>query len=172
MSRKRPLTSQDFKEKIFVLDGAMGTMIQNYNLEEKDFRGQRFSNHPHALQGNSDILNITRPDLVKDIHLAYLEAGADIIETNTFNANEISQADYATEHLIHEINLESARIAAEAAHHFMHDHPGEVKYLAGVLGPTNKTASLSPDVNNPGYRDITFDDLEKAYYEQAVALAK
>ncbi|MCF8339113.1 MAG: homocysteine S-methyltransferase family protein, partial [Bacteroidales bacterium] len=172
MSRKRTLTSQDFRERIFVLDGAMGTMVQTYNLGEDDFRGQRFSDHAHALQGNSDILNITRPDVIKEIHEAYLEAGADIIETNTFNANAVSQVDYGTEHLIHEINLESARIAVETAHHFMHDHPGEVKYVAGVLGPTNKTASLSPDVNNPGYRDITFDDLEKAYYEQAVALAK
>lgn len=172
MSRKRTLTSQDFRERIFVLDGAMGTMVQTYNLGEDDFRGRRFSDHAHALQGNSDILNITRPDVIKEIHEAYLEAGADIIETNTFNANAVSQADYGTEHLVHEINLESARIAVETAHHFMHDHPGEVKYVAGVLGPTNKTASLSPDVNNPGYRDITFDDLEKAYYEQAVALAK
>jgi len=172
MNRKRTITSQDFKEKIFVLDGAMGTMIQQYNLKEKDFRGERLSRHPDALQGNSDILCLTRPDIIRDIHIAYLEAGADIIETNTFNANSVSQLDYGTEHLVHDINLEAARLAVEAADHFMHDHPGEIKYVAGVLGPTNKTASLSPDVNNPGYRNITFDQLEEAYYEQAVALAK
>jgi len=172
MSRKRTLTAEDFKNKIFILDGAMGTMIQQYKLTEEDFRGERFANHPEDLQGNGDILNLTRPDIIRDIYLAYLDAGADIIETNTFNANAISQKDYATEDFVHEINLEAARLAVEAADHFMHEHPGEVKYVAGVLGPTNRTASLSPDVNNPGFRNVTFDDLEETYYEQAVALAK
>lgn len=172
MNRKKTLTSEDFKNKIFVLDGAMGTMIQQYKLSEEDFRGERFSKHQEALQGNGDILCLTRPDIVREVHIAYLEAGADIIETNTFNANAISQKDYGTEHLVHEINLESARLAVEAADHFMHEHPGETKYIAGVMGPTNRTASMSPDVNNPGFRNVTFGELEEAYYEQAVALAK
>ncbi|MCF8219514.1 MAG: methionine synthase [Bacteroidales bacterium] len=172
MNRKKKLTATDFQEKIFVLDGAMGTMVQRYNLQEEDYRGERFANHSQALKGNGDILCLTQPQIVCDVHVAYLDAGADIIETNTFNANSISQADYDTQDLVEEINVEAARLAVEAADKFMHAHPGEIKYVAGVMGPTNKTASLSPDVNNPGYRNVTFDELEATYYDQAVALAR
>ena len=172
MNRKKKLTAADFKEKIFVLDGAMGTMLQRYNLQENDYRGERFAGHSHPLKGNGDILCLTQPHIIRDIHVAYLDAGADIIETNTFNANSISQADYDTQDLVEEINVEAARLAVEAADKFMHDHPGEIKYVAGVMGPTNKTASLSPDVNNPGYRNVSFDELETTYYDQAVALAR
>ena len=149
-----------------LLDGAMGTMVQSYNLSEKDFRGKRFKDHVKDLKGNNDILCLTQPKIVQDIHEAYFTAGADIVETNTFNANSISQLDYAMESLSYEINREAARIAKKAATSFL-DKP---RFVAGAMGPTNRTASLSPDVNQPGFRNIAFDDLTDAYYEQARGL--
>ncbi len=158
------------KERILVLDGAMGTMIQRHKLEEGDFRGERFKNHPSPLKGNNDLLSITRPDIIKDIHMQYLEAGADVIETNTFSSTTIAQADYHLEPLAYELNYQSAKIAKEAADEFTQRDPSKPRFVAGALGPTNKTASLSPDVNNPGYRAVTFDDLRIAYKEQAKGL--
>ncbi|MBI3232010.1 MAG: homocysteine S-methyltransferase family protein [Candidatus Doudnabacteria bacterium] len=158
------------KERILVLDGAMGTMIQRHKLEESDFRGERFKNHPSPLKGNNDLLSITRPDIIKDIHKQYLEAGADIIETNTFSSTTIAQADYQLEPLAYELNFQSAKIAKEAADEFTQRDPSKPRFVAGALGPTNKTASLSPDVNNPGYRAVSFDDLRIAYKEQAKGL--
>lgn len=158
------------KERILVLDGAMGTMIQRHKLEESDFRGERFKNHPSPLKGNNDLLSITRPDIIKDIHMQYLEAGADIIETNTFSSTTIAQADYQLEPLAYELNYQSSKIAKEAADEFTKRDPSKPRFVAGALGPTNKTASLSPDVNNPGYRAVTFDDLRIAYKEQAKGL--
>ncbi len=158
------------KERILVLDGAMGTMIQRHKLEEGDFRGERFKNHPSPLKGNNDLLSITRPDIIKDIHMQYLEAGADVIETNTFSSTTIAQADYHLETLAYELNYQSAKIAKEAADEFTQRDPSKPRFVAGALGPTNKTASLSPDVNNPGYRAVTFDDLRIAYKEQAKGL--
>jgi 5-methyltetrahydrofolate--homocysteine methyltransferase len=158
------------KERILVLDGAMGTMIQRHKLEESDFRGERFKNHPSPLKGNNDLLSITRPDIIKDIHMQYLEAGADVIETNTFSSTTIAQADYHLEPLAYELNYQSAKIAKEAADEFTQRDPSKPRFVAGALGPTNKTASLSPDVNNPGYRAVTFDDLRIAYKEQAKGL--
>lgn len=157
-------------KKILVLDGAMGTMIQAYQLSESDFRSERFLNHPQDLKGNNDLLSITRPDIILNIHHEYLKAGSDIIETNTFNATSISQADYGTEDFAYEMNYESARIAKQAVQEFMEQNPGEEKFVAGALGPTNKTASMSPDVNHPGYRSISFDELKESYYIQAKGL--
>ncbi len=158
------------QERILVLDGAMGTMIQRYKLSETDFRGERFQDHPGDLQGNNDLLSITRPDVIKEIHHAYLEAGSDIIETNTFSGTSIAQADYKMHDLAYELNRESAKIAKEAADEYTKKNPEKPRFVAGALGPTNKTASLSPDVNNPGYRAVSFDDLAKAYGEQARGL--
>src|SRR3989339_1360265 len=158
------------QKRILVLDGAMGTMIQRHKLTEKDFRGERFKDHSHDLKGNNDLLNITHPEIIKNIHKAYLEAGADIIETNTFSANSISQADYKLEHTAYEINFEAAKIAKAAAQEFTAQNPSKPRFVAGALGPTNRTASLSPDVNDPGYRAVTFDQLVQAYYEQARGL--
>jgi 5-methyltetrahydrofolate--homocysteine methyltransferase len=157
------------KDRILVIDGAMGSMIQQYQLEEKDFRGDRFKTHPNDLKGNNEMLSITRPDIIEAIHLAYLDAGCDIIETNTFGATLIAQADYHMEHLAYEQNVASARVAKIACD--KRSTPDKPRFVAGALGPTNKTASLSPDVNNPGYRAVTFDDLVAAYYEQARGLA-
>lgn len=148
----------------------MGTQLQRYNLSEGDFRGERFANHPKNLKGNNDILSLTRPDVVEEIHRAYLEAGADIIETNTFNATSIAQSDYGTEHLVFEINREAAQIARKAADEFTAANPDEPRFVAGSMGPTNRTASISPDVNNPAYRAVTFDTLANAYKEQALGL--
>ncbi|NOS93712.1 MAG: 5-methyltetrahydrofolate--homocysteine methyltransferase [Cyclobacteriaceae bacterium] len=148
----------------------MGTMIQRHKLEESDFRGERFKNHPSPLKGNNDLLSITRPDIIKDIHIQYLEAGADIIETNTFSSTTIAQADYQLEPLAYELNFQSAKIAKEATDEFTKRDPSKPRFVAGALGPTNKTASLSPDVNNPGYRAVSFDDLRIAYKEQAKGL--
>ena len=152
------------------MDGAMGTMIQKYHLDEKDYRGSRFANHPYDLKGNNDLLSITQPDIIETIHKEYLEVGADIIETNTFNATSISLADYHMQDLAYEINLKSAGIAKKAAETFTRLTPSKPRFVAGALGPTNKTASLSPDVNNPGFRAISFDELKDAYYEQARGL--
>ena len=145
------------KERILVLDGAMGTMIQRYKLEEEDFRGEVLKDHESPLKGNNDLLSLTRPDIILDIHKAYFEAGADIAETNTFNANAISQADYNTESLVYQMNVDSARLAREAADYFTALEPDKPRFVAGSLGPTNRTASLSPDVNNPAFRAVTFD---------------
>jgi 5-methyltetrahydrofolate--homocysteine methyltransferase len=158
------------KERILVLDGAMGTMIQRYTLDENDFRGERFKNHTHPLKGNNDILSITRPDIIKNIHLEYLNAGADILETNTFSANVISQADYQLEDAVYDINYESARIAKEACDEVTKKNPLRPRFVAGSIGPTNRTASISPDVNRPGYRAVTFEDLKNAYIQQTEAL--
>ena len=158
------------QKRILVLDGAMGTMIQQHKLEEEDFRGERFKNHPSPLKGNNDLLSITRPDIILDIHRQYLEAGADIIETNTFSGTTIAQADYHLEDAVYDINYQSAQIARQAADEFTRKTPDKPRFVAGAMGPTNKTASISPDVNNPGYRAITFDQLKEAYAQQAKAL--
>ena len=158
------------EERILILDGAMGTLIQDYRLTEEDFRGTDFRDHPVDVKGNNELLNITRPDIIETIHYKYLEAGADIIETNTFNGNAVSQADYAMEHIVDRINIEGARAARQAADRYMKQHPGSIRFVGGALGPTTKTASLSPDVNRPEYRAIDYDTLYKIYKEQATAL--
>jgi 5-methyltetrahydrofolate--homocysteine methyltransferase len=158
------------KERILVLDGDMGTMIQRHILEEADFRGERFKNHAYPLKGNNDLLSITRPDIIKDIHRQYLAAGADILETNTFSSTSIAQADYHLENLAYELNFESANIAKEVALEFTRKDPSKPRFVAGAMGPTNRTLSLSPDVNNPGYRAIKFDELKDAYKVQAKGL--
>lgn len=158
------------KERILIIDGAMGTMIQRHTLEEADFRGEKFKDHTHPLKGNNDILSITRPDIIKDIHRQYLEAGADIIETNTFSGTSIAQADYHLEPFVFELNYESARIAKEVADEFTKREPHKPRFVAGAMGPTNKTASLSPEVNNPGFRAVDFDQLAAAFKEQARGL--
>lgn len=154
-----------------VIDGAMGTMIQRYKLDEADYRGDRFKDWHIDLKGNNELLSLVRPDIIKAIHTEYLEAGADIIETNTFNAQAVSMADYDMQSLSYEMNVAAARIAKEAIADYKKAHPGsEDKYVAGALGPLNKTLSLSPDVNNPGYRAISFDEVVDAYYEQISGL--
>lgn len=158
------------KERIMILDGAMGTMIQRHKLEEADFRGEILKNHPHPLKGNNDLLSITRPDIIKDIHRQYFEAGADIIETNTFGSTSVAQADYHLEHLVYEINYQAAKIAREVADEFTKKEPHKPRFVAGSMGPTTKLASMSPDVNNPGYRAINFDQLVVAFKEQAKGL--
>ena len=158
------------KKKILILDGAMGTMIQRFQLNEEDFRTPELSNHPKPLKGNNDLLSLSRPDVIKSIHAAYLEVGADIIETNTFSGTSIAQEDYGLQQLAYEINFQSAKIAKEVADEFTDKNPDKPRFVAGALGPTNKTASLSPDVNDPGYRAITFDQLSEAYKEQVRGL--
>ena len=152
-------------ERILVIDGAMGTMIQTHRLDEADFRGDRFADHARDLKGNNDLLNLTRPEIIRDIHLAYYQAGADIAETNTFNSTWVAQADYGLEHIVYELNHAGARLAREAADMARGEMPGRPLFVAGVLGPTNRTASLSPDVNDPGFRNISFDQLVGAYEE-------
>ena len=166
----KPDIREVLKENILVLDGAMGSLIQTYNLTEEDFRGEQFKDHTHSLKGNNDLVGITRPDVLKEIHCQYLEAGADILETNTFSGTWIAQADYALEHAVYDINFQSAKIAKEAADEFTLKNPNKPRYVAGSIGPTNRTASMSPDVNDPGYRAITFDQLVNAYSEQIKAL--
>jgi 5-methyltetrahydrofolate--homocysteine methyltransferase len=158
------------KERILILDGAMGTMIQRHKLEEEDFRGDRFKNHSHLLKGNNDLLSITRPDIIKDIHAQYFEAGADIAETNTFSGTTIAQADYHLEHIVYELNFQSAKIAKEVALEFTKKEPDKPRFVAGAVGPTNRTLSISPNVNDPGYRAVTFDQLKVAYKEQVKGL--
>jgi 5-methyltetrahydrofolate--homocysteine methyltransferase len=171
IKRRESMTIWDIlRERILVLDGAMGTMIQRYALEEADFRGERFKDHPHALKGNNDLLSITRPDVIATIHREYLEAGADIIETNTFSSNSIAQADYGLQSICYEMNVESARLARKVADEFTAKDPTKPRFVAGAMGPTNKVASMSPDVNNPGYRAVTFDELTDAFMEQARGL--
>lgn len=158
------------KKRILVIDGAMGTMIQRYKLDEKSFRGERFAEHPCDVQGNNDLLNITQPQIIAQIHEEYLRVGADIIETNTFSSQKISMADYQMEELVYELNFEGARIAKEAALKFTTTDPSKPRFVAGAIGPTNRTASLSPDVNDPGFRAVTFNGLVDAYYEQVRGL--
>ena len=158
------------RRRIVIIDGAMGTMIQRYKLDEAAYRGERFRDWPRDLKGNNDLLSITQPQIIEEIHRFYLEAGADIVETNTFNSQSVSMADFGMEHLAYEMNLASAKVARRAADKFMAAHPGEVRFVAGALGPTNKTTSLSPDVNNPAYRAVTFDQVAESYYEQAKGL--
>ncbi|MFN5444715.1 MAG: homocysteine S-methyltransferase family protein [Crocinitomicaceae bacterium] len=158
------------KERILVLDGAMGTMIQRHKLEEEDFRKGWFENHTHSLKGNNDLLSLTRPDIIEDIHRKYFEAGADIVETNTFSGTWIAQADYGLEHAVYDINFYSAQLAKKVADEFTLKNPDKPRFVAGSIGPTNRTASISPDVNDPGYRAITFDELVGAYKDQVKAL--
>jgi len=161
----------ELTKRILILDGAMGTMIQRYTLEEEDFRNEKLKDHDHPLKGNNDLLSFTRPDIIKAIHTEYLAAGADIIETNTFSGTTIAQADYRLEHIVYDINYYGAKIAREAVDEFMKKNPtSPQRYVAGAIGPTNRTASISPDVNDPGYRAVTFDELAKAYKDQAIAL--
>jgi len=162
--------SQLFDERIAVLDGAMGTMIQSHALEEADFRGERFRDHPCDLKGNNDLLCLTRPDIVEEIHSAYFAAGADIVETNTFNSTSISQSDYQTGFLVPEINAAAAALALKAARAAESATPGRRCFVAGAIGPTNRTLSLSPDVNRPDFRATTWDEVAAAYTEQARAL--
>jgi 5-methyltetrahydrofolate--homocysteine methyltransferase len=157
-------------ERILILDGAMGTMIQRYKLGEAEYRGARFKDHPRDLKGNNDLLVLTQPKVIGEIHNAYLEAGADIVETNTFNAQAISQADYGLESVVHELNVEAARLAREAADAWTKKTPEKPRFVAGAIGPTNRTASISPDVNNPGFRNVSFDALVEAYAEQTRGL--
>lgn len=166
----KPAIQELLSRRILVIDGAMGTMIQQERPDEAAYRGDRFQDYPHSLKGNNDLLVLTQPDMIAKIHRAFLDAGADIIETNTFNANRYSMADYHMENLVREINLEATRIAKAEADAFTLANPDKPRYVAGAIGPTNRTASLSPDVNNPGYRAVTFDDLRSAYREQTEAL--
>lgn len=158
------------QHRILVLDGAMGTMIQRYNLSEEDYRGKRFKNFHKSLKGNNDLLSITQPHIIEEIHRSYLEADADIIETNTFSATSIAMADYDMQDFVKEINIESAKIAKKVAVEFTLKNPEKPRFVAGSIGPTNKTASMSPNVNDPGYRAITFQELKAAYKEQAAAM--
>lgn len=158
------------QERILILDGAMGTMLQAYKFSEADFRGNRFKTHHIPLKGNNDLLSLTQPQAIKDIHLTYLKAGADIIETNTFSGTTIAMADYEMEHLVYELNYESAKLAKEAADFYSKKTPNKPRFVAGSIGPTNKTASMSPDVNDPGFRAITFEELKVAYKLQSEAL--
>ena len=161
---------QNLQQRILVLDGAMGTMLQRYQFTEEDYRGERFQNWESPLKGNNDLLSLTQPHAIEAVHRKYLEAGADIIETNTFSATTIAMADYHMEDLVYELNYESAKIARKVCDEFTALTPEKPRFVAGSIGPTNKTASLSPDVNDPGYRAITFDELRIAYKQQAEAL--
>ena len=161
---------QEINKRILVLDGAMGTMLQRYNFSEEDFRGERFANFPYSLKGNNDLLSLTQPQAIASIHAQYFEAGADIVETNTFSGTTIGMADYHLEDLVYELNFESAKIAREVADEFTAKNPEKPRFVAGSIGPTNRTASMSPDVNDPGFRAVTFDDLRIAYKQQVEAL--
>jgi len=161
---------QLLQQRILILDGAMGTMIQSYKLEEADYRGERFFEHPCDVKGNNDLLSLTQPKIISDIHRAYFEAGADIVETNTFNGTSIAMADYQMEELVYELNKESARLAREVADEFTANEPNKPRFVAGVLGPTNRTASISPDVNNPGFRNVSYDELVESYLEAIAGL--
>ena len=158
------------QKRILVLDGAMGTMLQRHKFTEQDFRGERFKDWAHPLQGNNDLLSLTQPEAIADVHRKYFAAGADIVETNTFSGTTIAMADYHMEELVYELNFESARIAKEVAQEFTEKEPHKPRFVAGSIGPTNKTASMSPDVNDPGFRAISFDELRIAYKQQVEAL--
>jgi 5-methyltetrahydrofolate--homocysteine methyltransferase len=173
MTKKRDIFRElegALQRRILVLDGAMGTMIQRHRLKEEDYRGEAFAGHSHPLKGNNDLLSITKPDVIRDIHRAYLDAGADMILTNTFSGTSLAQADYALEDKAYEINLHAARVAREAVDGFRGGSPAQPRYVCGSIGPTNRTASLSPDVNDPGYRAVTFEDLREAYHTQVCGL--
>ena len=157
-------------QRILVIDGAMGTMVQGYRFEEADYRGERFADHPHDLKGNNDLLTLTRPDVIGAIHAAYLDAGADFVETNTFNATSVSQADYHLEPLVRELNEEGARLARQCCDEAEKKTPDKPRFVIGVLGPTSRTASISPDVNDPGFRNTSFEELRVAYREAASGL--
>jgi 5-methyltetrahydrofolate--homocysteine methyltransferase len=172
MEATKKSLEEALRKRILIIDGAMGTMIQRHKLEEKDYRGQRFADWPSDLKGNNDLLCLTQPAIIEDIHRQYLEAGADIIETNTFNAQRISMADYHMEDLAYEINVAAATIARRAAADYTARNPAKPRFVAGAMGPMNKTLSLSPDVNNPGYRAVTFDEVASAYYEQVKGLVE
>ena len=159
------------KERILIIDGAMGTMIQRYKLEEADYRGERFKDWHSDVKGNNDLLNITQPQIIESIHKEYLEAGADIIETNTFSSTTIAMADYDMQALAYELNLSAARVARKAADEYNAKDPSKPRFVAGAIGPLNKTLSLSPDVNNPGFRAVSFDEVVDAYYEQIKGLS-
>jgi len=161
---------QEINKRILILDGAMGTMLQRYNFSEEDFRGERFKDFPYSLKGNNDLLSLTQPKAIRDIHAQYFEAGADIVETNTFSGTTIGMADYHLEDIVYELNFESAKIAREVADEFTAKNPDKPRFVAGSIGPTNRTASMSPDVNDPGFRAVTFDDLRIAYKQQVEAL--
>ena len=167
---QRQIFEKLLSERILIMDGAMGTMIQRHRLEEADFRGERFREHPRDLQGNNDLLTLTRPDVILGIHHAYLEAGSDIIETNTFTSTAVAQADYGMESVVYEINLQAARLAKQAAVEWTARTPHKPRFVAGAIGPTNRTLSLSPDVNDPAFRALTFDQLREAYVEQVRGL--
>lgn len=158
------------QERILVLDGAMGTMVQQHQLSEEDFRGERFADSTVELRGNNDLLSLTQPQIIRNIHRQYLQAGADIIETNTFSGTSVAQADYGLEAVVYELNLKAAQIARQSADEFTLQNPQKPRFVAGAMGPTNKTASLSPDVSRPEFRAVTFDDLAVAYKEQARGL--
>jgi 5-methyltetrahydrofolate--homocysteine methyltransferase len=167
---KNQILQEILKERILIIDGAMGTMIQKLKPTEEQYRGERFANFEHSLKGNNDLLVLTQPQWILDIHTAFLEAGADILETNTFNSNRISMEDYHMVDLVRELNLEAARLARKAADTMSQKTPDKPRFVAGAMGPTNRTASISPDVNNPGFRAIDFDSLKECYREQAEAL--
>ncbi|MGB1192598.1 MAG: homocysteine S-methyltransferase family protein, partial [Pseudomonadales bacterium] len=156
---------QALQDRILVIDGAMGSMIQTYDLQEADYRGERFADFPKDLKGNNDLLCLTKPDVIRDIHRVYLDAGADILETNTFNGTRVAQGDYSLEDIAAEINLEGAKIAREVADEYTAKNPDKPRFVAGVLGPTPRTASISPDVNDPAARNIYFNDLVSDYIE-------
>ena len=160
------------RSRILILDGAMGTMVQRHNLSEYDFRGEEFASHPVNLAGNNDILTLTRPDVIASIHRQYLEAGADIIESCTFSSQRISQAEYKTEHLVRRLNLAAAQLARSEADRMTKLTPEKPRFVAGSIGPTGKTASMSPDVDNPAFRAVDFDTLREAYVEQIEALVE
>ena len=164
------IISDILKNRILVLDGAMGTMIQQYKFSEEDYRGNRFKDYEYPLQGNNDLLSLTQPDSIREIHETFLDVGADIIETNTFSSTSVAMADYHMENLIYELNFESAKIAVNACKKYTDLNPNKPRFVAGSIGPTNKTASMSPDVNDPGFRAITFDELVDSYSEQIEAL--
>src|SRR3984885_3823567 len=163
---------KELQKRILIIDGAMGTMIQQHKLEEKDYRGDRFKDWHTDVKGNNDLLSITQPQVIVDIHNQYLEAGADIIETNTFSSTVIAQADYDMQSLAYELNVASAKCARTAADEFTAKNTAKPRFVAGAIGPLNKTLSLSPDVNNPGYRAVTFDEVVTAYLEQIKGLAE
>ena len=165
MTTRHALLTDLLQSRILILDGAMGTMIQRHQLQEADYRGSRFAGWPHDVKGNNDLLVLTRPDVIGGIHQAYLDAGADIIETNTFNATSIAMADYGMEGLVHEMNVAAARLVKELCEAETARNPAKPRFCAGVLGPTNRTCSISPDVNDPGYRNISFDELVSSYTE-------
>lgn len=167
---KKPNIESELEKRILILDGAMGTMLQRYNFSEEDFRGERFKDYHLFLKGNNDLLSLTQPQAIAEVHRAYLEAGADILETNTFSGTTIAMADYEMEELVYELNFESAKIAKKVADEFTALNPSKPRFVAGSIGPTNKTASLSPDVNRPEFRGVTFDELRIAYKQQTEAL--